>query len=184
MIIWLLYFVLSLVFMVICYITNPIVVLFADENGELPWVLKYWQTWDNAVFCEEGCRFAPSFIQYDWAKHYREYKDSDAYLRSVNRERWYCVCINHNWTFVERIKRYLCGVYWLTRNCSYGFAFYILGLTVSPNLEIRQSENTLFVREVFGDGLTGAWSYKNDAPIFTIGEYTFYWKNYLWKYTT
>lgn len=182
MVIWILYFALSLIFMAICYVTNPIVVLFADEDGELPWFLHYWQTWDNSVYCEQGCSFAPKIIQYDWAKHYREYKDSDPYLRSVNRERWYCVCIDHNWTFIERVKRYLCGVYWLTRNCSYGFAFYLLGLTVSPNLEIHQSENTMFVREVFGDGLFGAWSYKNDAPIFTIGGWTVYWKNYLgWK---
>lgn len=32
---WFLYAPLQLICMVICYITNPIVVLFADENGEL-----------------------------------------------------------------------------------------------------------------------------------------------------
>ena len=185
MILWLLYFVLSLFFMVLCYITNPIVVLFADEDGELPSVLHYWQTWDNSVFCREGCEFAPKFMQYDWAKHYNEYKDTDPYLHSVNRDRWYCVCIDHNFTFIERVKRYLCGVYWLTRNCSYGFAFYLLGLNVAPTLEIKQSENTLFVREVYGGGLYGAFMYKNTAKIFSLCGYEVHWNNLLgWKIDT
>ena len=182
MILWFLCFLLSLAFMVLCYPTNPIVVLFADENGELPGVLKCWQTWDNSVYCSDSVEHAPKFLQYDWARHYKEHKDADAYLKSVNRERWYCTCIDHNFTLWERVQRYFCGVLWLTRNCSYGFAFYLLGLTVSPNLEIRQSEHTLFVREIFGNGLWGAWSYKNEAPIFSAFGWTVCWNNYLgWK---
>ena len=185
MILWLIYFILSLVFMVLCYITNPIVVLFADEDGELPSFLHYWQTWDNAVWCQDGVSCAPKILQYDWAKHYKEYKDADAYLKSVNRERWYCVCIDHNFTLWERIQRYLCGVLWLTRNCSYGFAFYLLGLNISPNLEIRQSANTIFVREIFADGLFGAWMYKNTAKICTICGWEIHWNNLLgWKIDT
>lgn len=41
---WFLYAPLQLLIMIICYITNPIVVLFADENGELHGFLKKWQT--------------------------------------------------------------------------------------------------------------------------------------------
>ena len=185
MLIWLLYFVLSLVFMVVCYVTNPIVVLFANEDGELPGILHYWQTWDNAVYCAESVEHAPKFLQYDWNKHYKEYRDTDAYLKSVNRSRWYCVCIDHNFSAWERIQRYLCGVLWLTRNCSYGFAFYLLGLNVSPNLTATASNNTLFVREVYGDGLFGAWMYKNTAPIFSAFGYAVHWNNLLgWKIDT
>lgn len=182
MIIWLLYFVLSLVFMALCYPTNPIVVLFANKDGELPSLLKYWQTWDNSCYCSESVENAPKFLRYDWSKHYREYKDADSYLKTVNRERWYCVCIDDDFSIIERVQRYFCAVLWLTRNCAYGFGFYLLGLTVSPTLEIKQSEHTLFIKEVFGNGLFGAWSYKNTAPIFKVGDYTVFWENFLgWK---
>lgn len=143
MVLWLIYFLLSLFFMILCYVTNPFVVPFADINGELPSFLHYWQTWDNSVFC------IPNF------------------------------------TLWERIQRYCCGTLWLTRNCSYGFAFYLLGLNISPNLEIRQSENTIFVREIFSDGLFGAWMYKNTAPIFSAFGYTVHWNNLIgWKIDT
>ena len=168
--------------MLICYPTNPIVALFADDDGELPKWLKYWQTWDNSVFCKESVEHAPKFLQYDWARHYREYKDTDSYLQSVNRERWYCVCVDHNFTTWERIQRYCCGVLWLTRNCSYGFAFYLLGLNVAPILEIKTSENTIFAREMFEGDLFGAWMYKNTAPIFTAFGQVVHWNTLIgWK---
>lgn len=182
MILWLLYFVLSLVFSVICYITNPIVLLFCDEDGELPSFLHYWQTWDNSCNPSDIKDIVPSWFQYDWDRHYREYYDTDEYLKSVNRSRWYTVCIDYHFTFTEKIKRYICRCIWLTRNNAYGFCFYLLGLNVSPNLEIRQSANTLFIREIFGDGLWGAWSYKNTAPIFKAFGYIVHWNNLLgWK---
>ena len=182
MVIWFLYFIVSIVCMVLCYVTNPFVVPFCDINGELPRLLKYWQTWDNSVFCRESVENAPEFLQYDWARHYTEHIDSDSYLRSVNRSRWYVSCIDPNFTLWERIQRYFCGVLWLTRNCSYGFSFYMLGLTVSPTLENKESENTKFVREVYGQGLWGAWEYKNTAPIFTAFGWTVHWNNLLgWK---
>ena len=182
MVIWFLYFLLSLVCMILCYITNPFVVPFADINGELPSLLKYWQTWDNSVFCRESVENAPEFLRYDWSRHYTEHIDSDPYLQSVNRSRWYVSCIDPNFTLWERIQRYFCGVLWLTRNCSYGFSFYLLGLTVSPTLEITESANTKFVREVYGQGLWGAWMYKNTAPIFSAFGWTVHWNNLIgWK---
>ncbi len=185
MILWFIYFILSLVCMIICYITNPLVVPFADINGELPKWLKYWQTWDNSVFCKDSVEHAPKFLQYDWPKHYKEYKGTDDYLKSVNRERWYVSCLDPDFSLWERIQRYLCGVLWLTRNCSYGFSFYLLGLTISPTLEIKESANTIYVREVYGGGLTGAWMYKNTAPIFTLWGWTVHWNNLLgWKIDT
>ena len=185
MILWLIYFILSLVFSVICYITNPIVLLFCDEDGELPSVLHYWQTWDNSCDCSDIQHIAPSWLQYGWAEHYREYKDSDEYLHSVNRERWYTVCYNHEFTFIERIKRYICRCIWLTRNNAYGFCFYLLGLNVSPSLKITESANTLFVREDYGHGLWGAFMYKNTAPIFKAFGYVVHWNNLIgWKIDT
>lgn len=182
MVLWFLYLPFSLLFAVLCYLTNWIVVFFADEDGELPSFLYLWQTWDNSVYCSDSVKHAPKFLQYDWPKHYKEHKDSDPYLRSVNRERWYCTCIDHNFTLWERVQRYLCGVLWLTRNCSYGFAFYLLGADVSPMLKIKRSANTIFVREIFGENVGGAWMYKNTAPIFTLFGWTLHWNNLLgWK---
>jgi hypothetical protein len=58
----------------------------------------------------------------------------------------------------------------------------LLGLNVSPSLEIKTSENTIFVREIFSDGLWGAWMYKNTAPIFTAFGWTVHWNNLIgWK---
>jgi len=185
MIIWLIYFILSLVFMILCYPTNPLVVPFADINGELPSFLKYWQTWDNSCYCSDSVEHAPKFLQYDWARHYREYKGTDPYLASVNRDRWFVSCIDPNFTMWERIQRYCCAVLWLTRNCSYGFSFYLLGLTISPTLEIKQSENTIFVREVFSKALWGAFMYKNTAKIFSLWGYEVHWNNLIgWKIDT
>ena len=178
MIRWLIYLIPSLLSTVLCYLTNWVIVLFADINGELPGIFKYWQTWDNAVFCRESVEFAPKFLQYDWNAHYREYKDTTPELKAWNRERWFVVCVNPYFTFVEEVKRYVCGVLWLMRNNAYGFAFYLLGATVTPILAIKQSENTISVQEVNGD----AWMYKNTAPIFSLFGYTVHWNNLLgWK---
>lgn len=185
MLIWLFYFLLSLICMIVCYITNPIVLLFCDEDGELPGPLHYWQTWDNSCNPSDIKRIAPSWLQYDWDKHYKEFKDTNPYLYSVNRERWYTTCTDYNFSFAEKIKRYLCRCIWLTRNCSYGFCFYLLGLTISPNLKSKASENTLWVREDFGNSLWGAFMYRNTAPIFSVLGWRIRWNNLLgWKINT
>lgn len=185
MILWLIFLPFSLLCSVLCYLTNWLAVLFADEDGELHGIWHNWQTWDNSVFCSDSVEVAPGFLRYDWPKHYREYKDSDEYLSSVNRERWYCVCIDHNFTLLERVKRYLCGVLWLIRNNAYGFCFYLLGLDVSPFLETTQSEHVIKSREIFGGNAAGAWMYKNDAPIFSAFGWTVHWNNLLgWKIDT
>lgn len=71
---------------------------------------------------------------------------------------------------------------WLTRNNAYGWAFYALGKNVSPNLLVTTSENTEYVREVYSQGVFGAWKYKNTAPIFSVGGYVVHWNNLIgWK---
>ncbi len=185
MVLWFIYFILALITSVLCCLTNWLVVLFADDNGELPGPLKYWQTWDNSLDCSDSVLVAPRFLQYNWKEHYREYKGTDEYLWSVNRERWYSECTNTNFTVKELLQRYACRVLWLYRNNAYGWAFYMLGLNVSPKLSISQSEHTLLVKEVFDQGMYGAWMYKNTAPIFQVGKYILHWNNLLgWKIDT
>jgi len=175
---WLFYLPLSLLASVLCYITNPIVLLFCDEDGELPGPLHLWQTWDNSCNPSDIKEIAPAWLLYDWDAHYREYKDTTQILRAWNRDRWFTECNNKEWTMGERIKRYLCRLLWLTRNNAYGWGFYVLGATVSPLLLVDQSKNTVYVDEVDGD----AWMYKNDAPIISLFGYTLRWKNIIgWK---
>lgn len=182
MLLWLLYVPFSLLFAVLCYLTNWFVLLFCDRDGELHGIWHLWQVWDDSCNPEFAVQCAPKFLQYDWNKHYKEYEGITNYWETVRRPRWYAVCINDEWTLWERFQRYACRLLWLTRNCSYGFAFYILGTDVSPMLEIQRSENTIFVREIFGGNLGGAWMYKNTAPIFSLFGWTVHWNNLIgWK---
>lgn len=49
---WLLQAVAEVIATVIAYLTNWLVVLFADEYGQLPKALKLWQTYDNPLDVE------------------------------------------------------------------------------------------------------------------------------------
>ena len=178
MIRWLLYLPVSLLTTVLCYLTNWIAVFFCDINGELHGLWRYWQTWDNSVYCSDSVEIAPKFLQYAWAKHYREFKDSTPELTAWNRERWFVVCVDPHFTIWETIQRYLCGVLWLMRNNAYGFAFYLLGATVTYPLVTQYSENTISTHELHGN----AWMYKNTAKIFSLFGWEIHWNNLLgWK---
>jgi hypothetical protein len=168
----------SLLFTVLCYLTNWFVCLFADRNGELHGLLHLWQTWDDSLNGEFSVQCAPKLLRYDWQKHYREYLDTTQYLRSVNRDRWFAECINDEWTLWERFQRYACRVLWLMRNNAYGFSFYLLGHTATPPIDVTRSENTISAKERNGFG----WSYKNTAKIFSMFGWEVHWNNYLgWK---
>lgn len=186
---WPFYFVLSFVIMILCYVLNPIVLLFCDEDGELHGFLHYFQTWDDS--CNPRCAvmdMAPKIISYDWDKHYVEYEDTTPELEKVGRTRWFAKCINNNFTLKERIKRYLCRVYWLTRNCSYGFSFYLLGADIDTSKikipeRVKMSHKDYSRREEWlcytdENILTRKWSYSNSKKIF--GK--LYWNVWLgWK---
>ncbi len=130
MIPYLLMFPLSLFISAVCYITNPIVLLWCSEEGELPGFLHYWQTWDDSCNPSDIVDILPGFLRYDWAKHYAEYRSTTPELAAVGRDRCYCRVIDANFSTWERIQRYIGRVWWLTRNCSYGFSFWLLGQTI------------------------------------------------------
>lgn len=127
MIRYMIYLPLNLICMLICYITNPIVCLFANEVGELPKIFKLWQTWDGSIddvyYLTEDC---PKCVRYDFYKHYKPYTEPVW----GNHEKRCVELIDPNFTVKERILRYICRVLWLTRNCGYGFAYYIFGVTI------------------------------------------------------
>lgn len=179
--IWLLYFIASFVIMVICYLTNPIVCLFSDEEGELHGFLNYWQTWDDSLnprfFVMEK---VPSFLRYDYDRHYEEYEGTTPELERVGRTRWFCRVKDPNFTFWEKIQRYCCQVLWLTRNCSYGFSFWLLGREVDPK-DITwptADEHTRHGYEKDKSILTRTWTFQCDAHWF----WKIRWEIYLgWK---
>ena len=51
-------------FTLLCYILNPLVVLFADKDGNLPVYLKYFGTHDNTLDGDEGWRSKLPWL--DW----------------------------------------------------------------------------------------------------------------------
>lgn len=117
---------------IFCYLTNPIVVLFADEEGNLPGFLHLWQTWDDS--CDTSLMVLenmPKIFQYDFYSKYEEHK---RLMPEYNRIQYYNT-LKPGATFStwERIQRYFCRVGWLTRNCAYGFAFYWFGITLDPS---------------------------------------------------
>ena len=122
---------LNLIVSLICYVTNPIVLLFCSEAGELPGILHYWQTWDDSCNPSDIKEIAPGFLRYDWDRHYYEYRDTTPELAAAGRDRCYCRVLDPHFTVWERFQRYCCRVIWLTRNCGYGFSFWLFGAMIS-----------------------------------------------------
>ncbi len=186
MVLWLFLVPFSLTAMILCYATNPIAVLFCDENGELHGFWRHWQTHDNSCNPSDVTEHKqlPSWLLYDWKKHYEETYGTTPELEKVGRKRWFTKCIDPNFTLKERIQRYICRVYWLTRNCSYGFSFWLLGITPGIRWAVEQNDaDTQFVHEDYDWWwLDGAWKYKSTAPICKIFGWTLRWNTFLgWK---
>lgn len=175
MVLWLIYVPFALILSFICFVTNPLVVLRADEDGELRGIWKMWQTWDNAINPSDVTEHKqlPSIFLYDWQRHYKEIYDTTPELKKVGRKRWLTKCIDKNFSLWERVQRYICRVYWLSRNCGYGWAFWVLGVLPGINWKVVKNDGeTIFVHE---DKklwwLCGAWKYKSTAPICKVGKY-------------
>lgn len=112
--------------MIICYLTNPIVVLFADKVGELKGFWHYWQTWDDTLDSQymmtEVIPKKFSKLDYGWSDKYEPYQDTETlkeYNAVINRVKLKKYA---KFSKKEKLQRYLCRVLWITRNCAYGFA--------------------------------------------------------------
>lgn len=174
---WFLYAPLQLLIMIICYITNPIVVLFADENGELPGFLCLWQTWDDSCDSEDGVRYAPKWMRYNFCKYYWVEKCYDPdYGRIIKRS------INiAPLPLIDRFKRYCCRVFWLSRNCAYGFALTLFGATINPDdiVVIDDYKAGEFERNILVTRDLKYWKIYNSIRILNTN---YRWKIYLgWK---
>lgn len=64
--------ILDIMFTLICYVTNPVVILFSNEHGELPYPLRWWQTYDNCIDIPHTINSGvPKLFRYDFDKHYK-----------------------------------------------------------------------------------------------------------------
>lgn len=189
---WLFYFLANLIIMVICYITNPIVVLFANEEGELKGFLKYWQTWDDSLDSKYMMqtvvpkKWYKNLLDYNWSEKYESYQDTETlkeYNAVIEKVR---LKENAHFSIKERIQRYFCRVLWLTRNCGYGFAFYVFSAKGNlEDLEIiyNKNEEERYAYEKDGNILTRNFTYKFYKNIFGDVYFTGYlgWKIPIWN---
>lgn len=167
---WIIQAILELCAMVIAYLTNWIVVFFADEYGNLPKCLRFWQTYDNCLDVEwvitEGC--VPKFARYDYSKHYiyhYEEKDGEKMIPG------YVDIIDPNFTIKERFQRYVCRTYWLYRNSNYGFSYEINGRNVigSQNKvvkDVKTDTSRIWISYVPDDIWNVTWSVFLFIPYF------------------
>lgn len=142
MIKWLLYLIPYNFICILCYFLNPIIVLFCDDEGELKGWLHYFQTYDDSCDSSYYMRGkVPSFLNYDFDKHYYTVEGVDYFrhdcVRTYTRLKEGCT-----WTKKEKVQRYFCRVLWLMRNCAYGFRHYVFSEDMTGiNLTVKNRDN-------------------------------------------
>lgn len=175
---WFLYAVADVLFNIVAYLTNPVVVLFGSEYGNLPWLLTWWDNYDDCMdvewFIKEG--HVPGWAVYDYDKHYK-FHDSNEALKTRGVAKSYVDILDWNFTLKERAQRYVCRVLWLYRNCGYGFSYYVTGIDVRRDDIVKEKTQE-------ADGYIWyvtdyAFCYKDERPSF--GSH--HWDNFIgWKF--
>lgn len=170
--------ILDIAFNMVCYLTNPIVVLFASEYGNLPWLLTWWDNYDDCMdvewFIKEG--HVPSCCVYDYDKHYK-FHDSNEALQTRGVAKSYVDILDPNFTLKERLQRYACRVLWLYRNCAYGFSYYVTGIDIRKadivKIKTEEKDGYIYYKTPY------AFCYKDERASF--GKH--HWDNFVgWKF--
>ena len=80
MIVYVFYCIIDILFNLVAYLTNPIVVLFANEVGELPALFVWWANWDDGLDVDWMVyeHHVPRFAEYDFNRHYKYYSEWEA----------------------------------------------------------------------------------------------------------
>lgn len=167
---YLIFSIFQLFCMLICYLTNPLVVLFVNKEGELPKIFRLWQTWDSALDNRQYVLYdCPKFLRYDFDDYYKCCVMHDGLTIDYGRTRK-MVIIKKPFPRRLWLKHYLNRVFWLYRNCGYGFAFYLFGVDTDPRTIRRKSEHFAVA--------SNAFRYKNDDPISAHWRWCIYlgWK--------
>lgn len=179
------YLILDILFTLICYVTNPVVILFSNEHGELPYSLRWWQTYDNCIDIPHTINSGvPKLFRYDFDKHY---KYTPEFKNKYAMKPGYVEILDPNFTVLEKIQRYFCRNVWLYRNTAYGFSYevcgrYVFADKVKTYVDYNYAENDKCYIAVVNDNrifLNKTWS------IFYTKKYCkwFYLRIYLgWKF--
>lgn len=179
------YLILDILFTLICYVTNPVVILFSNEHGELPYSLRWWQTYDNCIDIPHTINSGvPKLFRYDFDKHY---KYTPEFKNKYVMKQGYVEILDPNFTVWEKIQRYFCRNVWLYRNTAYGFSYevcgrYVFADKVKTYVDYNYAENDKCYIAVVNDNrifLNKTWS------IFYTKKYCkwFYLRIYLgWKF--
>ena len=140
---WLLMAILDVLFNVIAYITNPVILLFADEVGNLPAVFTWWANWDDHLDVEWMVyeHHVPKFAEYDFNKHYKYHDEWEA-EQTIGEHRGYVDLLDPDFSLKERFQRYVCRLMWMWRNNAYGFSYYVTGIDVykADIVEVKTEE--------------------------------------------
>ena len=175
---WFFLAIIDLLFTAICYVTNPIVVLFATETGELPSIFVWWANWDDGMDVEWMVteHHVPSWAEYDFNRHYK-YVDEWEAEQVIGHHHGFVIPKDMHFTFKEKLQRYVCRLCWIYRNCAYGFSYYVTGIDVyqADVVEVKTDEKdgyTWYVTDY-------AFCYKDERPSF--GSH--HWDNFVgWKF--
>lgn len=179
------YLILDIMFTLICYVTNPVVILFSNEHGELPYPLRWWQTYDNCIDIPHTINSGvPKLFRYDFDKHY---KYTPEFKNKYAMKPGYVEILAPNFTVWEKIQRYFCRNVWLYRNTAYGFSYevcgrYVFADKVKTYVDYNYAKNDKCYIAVVNDNrifLNKTWS------IFYTKKYCkwFYLRIYLgWKF--
>jgi hypothetical protein len=156
---WFIQVIFEIVFQIIALITNPFVILFSNECGQLPKLLKWWQTEDNPLdvrwmIYEDGC--TPNWFHYDYDKHYIYHEEDNS-----KNIAGYVELINDSFTFKEKLQRYLCRLAWVYRNSGYGFSYYVNGRDYigTDQIVIKSDPNSNWFSYIGNNIITTTWSY-------------------------
>lgn len=141
MIIWFLRCIIDVLFNLICYITNPIVVLFANEVGELPPILVWWANWDDGLDVEWMIteHRVPKWAEYDFNRHYKYYSEWEA-EEITGQHKGFVELLDPHFTLKERFQRYICRLVWIYRNCAYGFSYHVTGADIDGARVITKAD--------------------------------------------
>lgn len=151
MLVYVLYCIVDLLFNIIAYLTNPIVILFANEVGELPKWATWWANWDDGLDVEWMVteHQVPKFAEYDFNRHYKYYSEWEA-EQITGKHHGFVELLDPNFTLWERFQRYICRLWWIYRNCAYGFSYYVTGKTIDGSKVIVERADRSKGNNYFG----------------------------------
>ena len=172
---WFFMAIIDLLFNAICYLTNPFVLLFADELGNLPAIFKWWANWDDHLDVDWMVygHHVPKFAEYDFNRHYK-YIDEWQAEKTIGKHRGYVELLDPHFTLKERFQRYVCRLTWMYRNCAYGFSYWVTGIVVNEAdiTKVINEKGYIYFKTDY------AFCFKYDRPSYK----NFRWKIFLgWK---